>query len=150
MSRKALGIFVCVDAIILLAWLSIPFGTLTPLQREVGIVFTVVFNLMFISRHSGIRFLAPAKPLSMLDQSIQKSQPTSPETPDDTVNPGYTLLRFLAAFLCIPAALGLVMAVVNAKTEGMQAAVPDVARSLTATYVIFWIFRRTKSRRNSS
>jgi|SRR5271155_2713012 hypothetical protein len=150
MSRKALGVLVCVDAILLLAWLSVPIHSLTPLQREAGIVFTVVLNLVFISRYSGIRFLAPAKPLSMLDPSIQESQHTSPVTPDDTVNPEYTVLRFLAAFLCIPAALGLVMAVVNAKSDGMQAAMPDVARSLAATYVLFWIFRRTKSRRNSS
>jgi hypothetical protein len=114
------------------------------------VVITAVFNFVFISRFSGIRFLAPEKPLSMLGPGIQESQRTSPVTPADTVNLGYTVLRFLAAFLGIPAALGLVMAVVNAKSDGMQAAVPDVARSLAATYVILWIFRRTKSRRNSS
>jgi hypothetical protein len=150
MPRKALGILVCVDAILLLAWLSVPIHSLTPLQREVGIVFAAVFNLVFISRFSGIRFLAPAKPLSMLDQSVQESQPASSETPDETVKPGYTLLLFLAAFLCIPLALGLVMAVWNARTDGMQAALPDVVRVLVATYVIVWIFRRTKGRRNSS
>jgi hypothetical protein len=51
--------------------------------------------------------------------------------------------------LCIPPAEALVTAVLEAKQDAIQAALPDVARFLTATYVIFWILRRTKSRRNS-
>jgi hypothetical protein len=150
MSRKALDILVGVDAILLLVWLSVPIHSLTSQQKGLGVSLTIIFNLAFISRCSGFRFLAPAKLLSMLDQSVQESEPASTETPDDAVKPGYTLLRFLAAFLRIPLALGLVMAVWNAKTGGMQAALPDVASVLVASYVIFWIFRRTEGRRNSS
>jgi hypothetical protein len=150
MSRNAVGILVGVDVIILQVWLRVPFHTLTPPQKGLGVGLTIIFNLALISRYLGIRFLAPTQPLSMLDPSMQESQRASPATPDNTVNPGYTLLRFLAAFLCIPVALGLVMAVWNAKTDGMQAALPDLARSLAATYIIFWIFRRTKRRRDLS
>ena len=119
MSRKALGTLVCVDAILLLVCLSVPIHSLTPPQLGLGVWLTIIFNLVFISRCSGIRFLAPARPLSILDSNIQESEPTSPQLSDDTVNPGYTLLRFLAAFLCVPAAGELVMAVLEAKQDGM-------------------------------
>lgn len=149
MSRKALGTLVSVDVALLLVWIWLPIHRLTLLQLGLGVGLTVTFNLACISRYSGIRFFAPTQPLSILDSSIQESEPALPEGPDDPVSPGHTLLRVLAAFLCVPAALALAMAVRNAKQHGVQAGLPNFARFLIATSVIFWILRRTNNRRKS-
>src|ERR1700691_3325372 len=86
MSRKALGILVDVDAMLLLVWLSGPIQNLAAPQSGLGFGLTAVFNWASISSCSGIRFLAPAKPLLILDSSIQESEPTSPEPPYGTVS----------------------------------------------------------------
>ena len=108
---------------------SLPIHNLASPQLGLGSGLTFVFRLAFIARCSGIRFLAPTELLSILDSSIQESGPTSPEPRHNRVHPGYTLLRFLAPFLCLPAAGALVMAVLEAKQDAIQAALPDVARS---------------------
>jgi hypothetical protein len=99
-----------------------PIHNLASPQLGPGFGLTFVCNGAFVSSYSGIRFLAPAKPLLILDSSIQQPEPTSPE-----------LVRSCQSWAISRGILfhtgnwAPVMAVLEAKQDGRQAALADVA-----------------------
>jgi hypothetical protein len=150
MSKRDLTIVLCFDAMVLCVWLLGTFKSLTPLQVGLGIGLPFVFNLVFISKRSGIRLFVPQKPLSIGATSNKDSRGAAPQLQNDPVNPGFTLLRILAGFLCIPT-LGQLFFVASDLQQGnTYDALRCLVRFLIGTYMIFWLFKVTKKAPASS